>query len=240
MGIIAEASSPYHPQSNGLAESSIKNIKALLYKCKYERSNFDHAFAQWLQNPRQDGYSPSDLFFKRHLRGLLPSLPKAIDTRKAEIARDKTQEKYRQSMSKHKPLPPLELNDKIVLQNPRTGLWDKKGEICDIRENGKSYWVITNEGDEYLRGRALLKRDIVPPTNEQTNEETNGQTKPPNIDRQTSNRGNCDILPKRTSKQNEDDSEDQLTNSHSNRRDDKVSSNTRSRGVLRSVSFDPK
>merc|ERR1712055_896390 len=112
-------------------------------------------------------------------------LPKTIDTRKAEIARDKTQEKYRQSMSKHKPLPPLELNDKIVLQNIRTGLWDRKGKIHDIRENGESYWVITDEGDKYLRGRSLIKRDIEPPINEQTHEQTNKQTKPPNIDRQT-------------------------------------------------------
>ena len=52
MGVRAEASSPYHPQSNGLAEASVSNIKSLLYKCKYERYNFDRALAQWLQTPR--------------------------------------------------------------------------------------------------------------------------------------------------------------------------------------------
>ena len=244
MGIIAEASSPYHPQSNGLAESSIKNIKSLLYKCKYEHSNFDHAFAQWLQNPRQDGYSPSDLFFKRHLRGLLPSLPKTIDTRKAEIARDKTQEKYRQSMSKHNPLPPLKLNDKVVMQNIRTGLWDRKGKIHDIRNNGESYWIITDEGDKYLRGRSLIKGDIVPPINEQTHEQTHKQTNKQkmeqDMDRKTELEGHTDILPTRTSRQKDDDPQNKLTNSHSRPGDEKVSSNTRSKGVLRSVSFYPK
>ena len=73
MGIRSEPSAPYHPESNGLAEASVKNMKNLLLKCKYERSNFDKALAQWLQTPREDGYSPSDLFFKRHLRGLLPT-----------------------------------------------------------------------------------------------------------------------------------------------------------------------
>ena len=70
------------------------------------------------------------------------------------------------------------------------------------------------------------------------NEQTNGQTKPPELDRQTSDRGDCDILPNRASKQNKDDSGGQMTNSHSNKTDDRVSSKTRSRGVLRSVSFD--
>ena len=122
MGIRSEPSSPYHPESNGLAESSVKNIKSLLFKCKYERSNFDRALAQWLQTPREDGYSPSDLFFKRHLRGLLPSVPRTIDVQKWGGARDRKQKEYRDQMSKHAPLAPLMVGDWVVLQDPKSGL----------------------------------------------------------------------------------------------------------------------
>ena len=143
-------------------------------------------------------------------------------------------------MSKHKALPPLEINDQIVLQNPRTGLWDNRGKIRDIRENGKSYWVETEGGDQYLRGRALIRNDIVPVTNEQMNEQTNGQTKPPNLDRETHDRGNCDIIPDRkdrTRKQREDESNYLTAHSDSKTREDRVASRTRSRTALKSVSF---
>ena len=107
-------------------------MKNLLLKCKYERSNFDRALAQWLQTPREDGYSNSDLFFKRHLRGLLPSVPRTIDVQKGEEARDKNQKKYRDQMSKHPPLAPLKVGDCVVLQDPKSGLWDTRGKITDI------------------------------------------------------------------------------------------------------------
>ena len=173
MGIRAEASSPYHPQSNGLAEASIKNVKSLLYKTKYSRENFEKALAQWLQTPRRDGFSPSDLFFKRHLRGLLPSVPRTIDMQQAIEARDKQQEKYRKEMSKHKALQPMKQGDKIVTQNLRTGLWDIRGTVESVRENGRSYWIRTEEDDTYLRGRKLIRHRH---TDRQTDEETDRQT----------------------------------------------------------------
>ena len=160
MGIRSEPSSPYHPESNGLAESSVKHMKSLLFKCKYERSNFDRALAQWLQTPREDGYSPSDLFFKRHLRGLLPSVPRTIDVQKGGGARDRKQKEYRDQMSKHAPLAPLMVDDWVVLQDPKSGLWDTRGKITDIRSQGRSYWVETLDGEKYLRGRPMLRKDI--------------------------------------------------------------------------------
>ena len=174
----------------------------------------------------------------------LGSLPKIIDTRKAEIARDKTQAKYRQSMSKHNPLPPLKLNDKVVMQNIRTGLWDRKGKIHDIRNNGESYWIITDQGDKYLRGRSLIKGDIVTPINEQTHgqthEQTNKEKREYDRDRMTELEGHTDILPTRISKQKDDENQSELTESDSRPRDENISSNTRSKRGLRSVSFHTK
>ena len=161
MGIRSEPSSPYHPESNGLAEASVKNMKGLLLKCKYERSNFDKALAQWLQTPREDGYSPSDLFFRRHLRGLLPSIPRQIDVQKGGGARDKGQQRYRDQMSGNKtPLTPLEMGDSVVLQDPKSDLWDTKAKVVEKRHNGRSYWVETEDGESFLRGRPMIRKDI--------------------------------------------------------------------------------
>ena len=70
----------------------MKNVKALLKKCLDSKECFENALAEFRTAPREDGYSPAELFYKRQVRGLLPELHKKLNVEEAERARDKVQE----------------------------------------------------------------------------------------------------------------------------------------------------
>ena len=65
VGCKSEVSSAYNPASNGLAEISCRQVKALLKKCKDENECFETALAEYRIAPREDGYSPAEMFYKR-------------------------------------------------------------------------------------------------------------------------------------------------------------------------------
>ena len=62
-GIKKETSSAYHPKSNGLAESAVKNMKHLLKKSPQSFDAFRAALLTWRNTPKSYGYSPAQLFF---------------------------------------------------------------------------------------------------------------------------------------------------------------------------------
>ena len=71
-GIKHELSSPYNPESNGLAEAAVKNIKAIITRCNEKGENIKLAIAAWRNMARTDSVSPSQLFYGRRQRQLLP------------------------------------------------------------------------------------------------------------------------------------------------------------------------
>ena len=46
-GIKHELSSPYNPESNGLAEAAVKNVKAIITRCNKEKESIKLALAAW-------------------------------------------------------------------------------------------------------------------------------------------------------------------------------------------------
>ena len=62
-GINKQLSSPYNPQSNGLAEAAVKQMKFLLKKTGSSEDKFRPALLAWRNMPRADGYSPTQMFF---------------------------------------------------------------------------------------------------------------------------------------------------------------------------------
>ena len=156
VGCKSELASAYNPASNGLAEAGVKNVKNLLKKCLDGKECFETALAEFRIAPRDDGYSPAELFYKRQVRGLLPELPKKLNIEEAEKARDKAQEAYTAQRQTRSTSKPLSLNQKVWLQDQQTKRWTIDGIIKSIRDGGKSY-VVETDGGAYLRNRRYIK-----------------------------------------------------------------------------------
>ena len=157
VGCKSEVSSAYNPASNGLAEAGVKNVKALLKKCLDNKECFETALAEFRIAPREDGYSPAELFYKRQVRGLLPELPKKLNVEEAEKARDKVQEAYTEQRQTRSSSKPLQVGQRVWLQDQQSKKWDIEGVIKSIRNGGKSFVVETTSGAAYLRNRRFIK-----------------------------------------------------------------------------------
>lgn len=69
------SSSPYHPASNGLAESGVKSMKSILTKCE----DVFLGLLAYRNTKLECGFSPSELLFGRRLREILPCLDTSLD-----------------------------------------------------------------------------------------------------------------------------------------------------------------
>jgi len=155
-----ELSAPYNPKSNGLAESAVKNVKFLLAKCSETGQDPHRALYEWRNIPRTNGYSPAQLFFGRQQYTSLPAMPihhNFYNVQQANKAKDEVHMTEKRYHDQHKSfLPELSQGDKVILQHPKTGLWDTQAEIISIRPDGLSY-VVKSEGREFLRSRRMIK-----------------------------------------------------------------------------------
>ena len=77
VSINHELSSPYHPESKGLAEAAVKNAKSLLKKCELTGQNFQRSLSVFRNMPRSDGPSPVQLLYQlpQKTNILLPPWP---------------------------------------------------------------------------------------------------------------------------------------------------------------------
>ena len=157
--IQRELSSPYNPSSNGLAESGVKQMKYLTLKCSSETS-FREALLVWRNTPRADGYSPAQLFFGFTLNfGQSPDFspsyinrPSAALTRSASLFSAKST--FDRTSVKR---PPLQVGDRVRVQDPKTNRWTIKGVILSIREDGRSYSVQCDDSSAILRNRRFIR-----------------------------------------------------------------------------------
>ena len=174
-GITHELSSPYNPQSNGLAESAVKQVKYLLIKSEGDMDKCLVTLSEWRNIPRANGSSPAQLFLGRRQRGLLPTLPDALHPIKsnARPAHEKAKKYYNQHT---KGLSLLKPGQKVVLQNPFSKRWDTSGTILSARKNGHSYVVSLENGKETIRNRRFLKPASPPSDNSPDTEDRTKST----------------------------------------------------------------
>jgi hypothetical protein len=157
----SDTSSPYHHQSNGLAEVTVHSMKELLRKSNYNFDTFQRALLEWRNVPRADGFSPAQMYLGRKQRTLLPALPVAyqpIDQARAAKARRETRDKAKEyhDQTAHL-LPALMVGQHVRLQHPITKLWDSKGVVHDVRDTGRSYNIKLYNGTFCVRNRIFLK-----------------------------------------------------------------------------------
>ena len=158
--IIHENSSPYNPQSNGLSESAVKQMKFLMKKVNENPTEFSSRLLDFRNTPNLSGKSPAQMFFGRRLRDRLPHLPGANDLEVANAMVGANKRKQQMEQQENLPgtaLPPLSINQKVLVQNPITKSWDDHGIITSIRPLGRSYEVHMESGKIILRNRTLLR-----------------------------------------------------------------------------------
>ena len=155
-----EVSSAYNAESNGLAEVSVKKAKRLIKKTKQMKQNLQQAIFQMRNTVMSKvGASPSEMFFRRETKNPLPCLPKKLDL---ETAMAKKDNKETYTRRKIHPSRPLQLGERVDVQNMKTKEWDRQATIQRIREGGESFWIlIDGDYENVLRNRRYLR-----PTNE--------------------------------------------------------------------------
>ena len=163
-GIKHELSSPYNSQSNGLAESAVKNTKFLLAKCKREQEDYQKALLNFRNTPRADGTSPAQLFFGRRQQADLPltteqlrpmPLPKLSA---AEAKKDAEIEKAQQQANKRtRELDELKIGERVICKDPVNSRWNEYAKVISPQEGRSSYIVEMENGTRYVRGRRWLK-----------------------------------------------------------------------------------
>ncbi len=166
-GIEHQVSSPYNPQSNGLAEAGVKQVKYLLKKCAKDDTSVSEALAAYRNMPREDGFSPSQLMNGRRMRSAaLPVLSQHLtvqleNVKEGRIARDTTAERAKDYYNDGtKALPPLQIGDAVVVQNRKTFRWVKRATVEKMCDSGHSYEVRMREsGKLKTRNRKFLRPD---------------------------------------------------------------------------------
>ena len=154
-----ELASAHNPESNGLAEAGVKNMKSIVTRTHAAKESLQEAIAAWRNMARSDGKSPSQLFFGRRQRH---ALPLTNDLLKCDTNSNKCREKNYSTGNNNrnahsKDYPPLQLGQQVLMQHHISGEWYKTVTVIEIRDGASSYWVEDTEGRRYLRGRRLLK-----------------------------------------------------------------------------------
>jgi len=168
-----DTSSPYHPQSNGIAEGTVKLMKRLIH-CTFDSKLGTVDPTKWAQaillfknTPRGPAkLSPAEILFGRTLCDGIPAikanyLPKhqaAMAKRTSDVLNFINQTRdYKQKET-------FRVGQSVFVQDPHTKRWTEKAVIIRRGKNEREFWIRTSSGGEYRRNRRFLKSDPFKPT----------------------------------------------------------------------------
>ena len=158
-----DLSSPYHPQSNGRAEATVKNLKRIIIKCSMEKESIYAALLEFRNTPREDGPSPNKMMFCRSIRGAKP-MPRVADDPLTEaqtagaMERQKGQARAKAKFDKStKTIKHVTVGSHVVVQNLMTKVWDRQGEVIWLTKDERSAYVKEADGVIFRRNRRFLR-----------------------------------------------------------------------------------
>ena len=165
-GIRTKPGDTYYPQSNGLSESGVKQVKYLLIKCKEDWKTFEDSLLAYRDTPTSNNYSPFQMFLIRRANTDLPILPgkTGIDTHTgilgAAIRKAKRTEEYAKRSSRD--LPELAIGQQVIVQKQiGRKRWTRSGIVRKCRYQGRSYNIEFDDG-----GKSNINRRHIRPTND--------------------------------------------------------------------------
>jgi hypothetical protein len=193
-GINHVFSAPHFPSSNGLAESAVKSMKALVAASTHNGDLEQDTFAQGLlelrNTPRTNGKSPAEMIFGTPLRSTVPTHHMVLSKEWQDLA-DLTDATLPTSTKLNlRQLKPLHPGDKCWIQDPSTKRWSSIGHIIQARQrnytvkmpSGRILWRNRRhiracvEGDEETTHPTTTPTGCPPIQHEETIEFNNGPT----------------------------------------------------------------
>jgi hypothetical protein len=154
-----QTSSPYHAQSNGMAERGIQTIKLMLKKSKADGKDPYLSLLGLRSTPLEDvGVSPAQLLMGRRLRTRLPTTSQML---KPQMVTSTVQQVFETRQQKQKEyfdqgaraLQKLEVGDNVRIW--QEGLWNP-AQVTGLSDQPRSYVVQTPGGQVYRRNRKYL------------------------------------------------------------------------------------
>ena len=158
--------SPEMPNSYGMAESAVKQIKCIIKKCNNENSNPCLALLEFTNTPSKSiGMSPAQRFFGRQLRNVLPTMKKFlspfnVEETKTKIQKAKQHQKKYYDKNAHD-LIELREGDQVTVQPYGKNQYWKMAVVTEKFEY-RRYMVELENGKSLVRNRRHLRLTTKP------------------------------------------------------------------------------
>ena len=181
MNFEHSSSSPYHQQSNGLAEKYGNIAKNLLDKAKADEKDPYISLLDYRNTPINDVSSPAQLLMNRRLKGKLPAtqkqlIPKVTNIREKMKINKMKQKNYYDRHAKDQP----QFRKGQTVRYLANSRW-KPAVITNQHDQPRSYTFQTPYGNKYRRNANHLTRtnenfENISLDNEIAFEHSNGDT----------------------------------------------------------------
>ncbi len=163
-------SSPHYPQSNGVAELAVKEMKKIIRAVfdnktrTLDKSGLAAAMLMLRNTPRSPtDLSPAQLVFGRNLTDAIPFSRQMLrpqnryQIEKRQLVVRENQ-RHKNHSSKGRKLPLLRPGQRVRFQDPIWKKWTLTGKVTGFGEIDRDYWVKDdNKAHRYRRNRRIIK-----------------------------------------------------------------------------------